>query len=368
MYPLKHSVVFMKLEILNPLKLLVFGVYFFGCLIRCADLRGKDPKVFTFKYNCNEDRDLNDNIYFREIYDGQLDFTFEESMPEDFSCTVFIVDANGFDRDRLSFYFTEFDMGDNCGPEETWLTIADSGWNLTIDSKPIPGLPSRLCGRTFADVGDNNKQFTTESAYLRIEYHANNPAVGSGFSLIIQHFSDPPCEKWQHRCDNGRCIDKSQTCSAINPCGDHSDCPDWITTGGIMGIVIGCTVAIGVAVLLFKYLPKYLKRRNDDDDEVDDDDDRDAQTGTNRQMAEFSRLHCSASPSDGRDITSSNGAKHQRYSPLGDSEVKPNHHSDNNINKDTEDYMPRPPPPSYDIAMNNDMYQSSGTREQQLGL
>ena len=49
-----------------------------------------------------------------------------------------------------------------------------------------------------------------------------------------------------------------------------------------MGIVIGCTVAIGVAVLLFKYLPKYLKRRNDDDDEVDDDDDRDAQVIVNR--------------------------------------------------------------------------------------
>ena len=52
------------------------------------------------------------------------------------------------------------------------------------------GLPSKLCGTTMPEEIDNSKQFTTVSRYLRIEYYGNKPPVGSGFSLIFQHFAD----------------------------------------------------------------------------------------------------------------------------------------------------------------------------------
>ena len=55
-------------------------------------------------------------------------------------CRLFVLSAgsHGFDRnDRMFFYFTKFDLGDNCGPDETWLSIVDG--DLTTEPDPIPG-------------------------------------------------------------------------------------------------------------------------------------------------------------------------------------------------------------------------------------
>ena len=58
-----------------------------------------------------------------------------------FDICPFIVATGGLDRDRLSFYFTHFDMGDDCGSGESWLEVADGGdpRDTTAKPKPIPG-------------------------------------------------------------------------------------------------------------------------------------------------------------------------------------------------------------------------------------
>lgn len=377
-----------------PLKLLVFGVYFFSCFIRCALLEKEsaqyDPRVFQFEDYCNEDGIYDLSLISYNIYKGQLTLQFKETMDDDFKCTV-IIGSKGFDRDRLSFYFTEFDMGDNCGPGESWLLVGEG--DMTVDPKPIPGLPLRLCGRTFADLGDDKKQFTTEWRHLRLSYHANKPPVGSGFSIIFQHFSDPPCEKWQFLCDNGRCIDKKLKCSGNNPCGDNTDCPatEGLSLGSIIGIVVGCTVGVGMAVFFYRYLPNVIKSSEDNTQ----------RTETDRETANFLRRPINTvPPTERRDETISYDMEPPRYSSLENAENKSNQSADITVNDarshepdiaqpggsrqvaipsaptshgaaeneeegDTDDYIP--PPPSYEMVMNyEEMYSVSDTNPNQV--
>ena len=54
---------------------------------------------------------------------------------------LFIVATGGME-DKLSFYFTKFDLGNECGPRETYLTLVDgSGWKYENDKNITGTIP-----------------------------------------------------------------------------------------------------------------------------------------------------------------------------------------------------------------------------------
>lgn len=57
------------------------------------------------------------------------------------------------------------------------------------------------------------------------------------------------CPENGHVCSNGRCIKKTFACNGYNSCGDGSECdPADMSTSSIVGIVVGCAVAIAFAI------------------------------------------------------------------------------------------------------------------------
>ena len=47
------------------------------------------------------------------------------SKVTDYAALTRISAPNGLDKDHLAFTFTRFDMGDNSGPGQTWLSVMD---------------------------------------------------------------------------------------------------------------------------------------------------------------------------------------------------------------------------------------------------
>lgn len=368
-------------------KLGILGICIFGYITIAVSLRN-----FTFTKYCVEDHYQRYQLSMigEDVYGGKLKFKYEADMPRRLNCTV-IIGARGFeDRDRMFFYITRFDLGDACGPGKTWLSVVEG--DLTTDPRPISGLPTRLCGRSTKYLSTT---FTTSWRHLQVEYHGNNPDVGSGFEIVFKHFGDPPCYKlFEYSCDNGRCIHNKLKCNGDDPCGDGSDCTSEavLSIGTILGIVgASCSILGGCAVACPR-LVKYCKSRPTP---YMPPSDRIQHLSTRLTTSEHSRAPYAMGDSDisrapdvpqheRRNITNRDAAEPPSYSSLidntnGFSDVRPSRNDvtrpdngamaddsvsppvpvDTEVDTDQNDsYMP--PPPSYDIAMTyKDIYKVS---------
>lgn len=372
-------------------KLGILGICIFGYITVAVSLRN-----FTFTKYCVEDhyQRYQLSMISEDVYGGVLQFKYEADMPRRLNCTV-IIGARGFeDRDRMFFYITRFDLGDGCGPGKTWLSVVEG--DLTIDPRPISGLPTRLCGRSTQYLSTT---FTTSWRHLQVEYHGNNPDVGSGFEIVFKYFGDPPCYKqFEYLCDNDRCIHNKLKCNGDDPCGDGSDCTSKIalSTGTILGIVGACCSVLGGFAVICPRLVRCFKSRPTP---YRPSPDRNQRLNTRLTTPEFSRAPHAPRDSDvsrapyvpryeRRNITDRDAAEPPSYASLKDntnsfSDVRPSGNDvtrpdngamaadsatpsapvDTEVNTDQNDsYMP--PPPSYDIAMSyKDIYKVSGPEE-----
>ncbi|KAL3860801.1 hypothetical protein ACJMK2_010868 [Sinanodonta woodiana] len=175
------------------------------------------------------------SMIFGDIYMGRLSLArpFTDS---NLDCVV-TIESWSFSP-YITFHFEEVDF-ESLDCTDSYISFQD-GKNEVSTS--VAGLPIKLCGRNKTTYG----VYSTSARYLRIHYKGN-PNM-SKFSIIFNCFDVGMCESYEYKCDNGWCINNDLNCNGYNPCGDNSDCQVKLSTGAVIGIVIGCVVFVGLII------------------------------------------------------------------------------------------------------------------------
>ncbi|KAL3860799.1 hypothetical protein ACJMK2_010866 [Sinanodonta woodiana] len=170
----------------------------------------------------------------KHIYTGKL--LVASSDFDNFIDCVVIIESWYFNP-YIAFHFEQasFDASDCV---DSYVTFQDGNEE---SSPSVEGMTSTTCGRN-----KTTKVFSTTSRYLRIHYRGNPSKYH--FSIIFNCFEKGPCDSYEYECDSGWCINDELKCNGFNPCGDHSDCHLKLSSGAVVGIIVGCIFFVGIAV------------------------------------------------------------------------------------------------------------------------
>ncbi|KAK3598885.1 hypothetical protein CHS0354_036188 [Potamilus streckersoni] len=137
----------------------------------------------------------------------------------------------------IAFHFEQvsFDTSD-C--TNSYVTFQDGNED---NSPSVEGMMNTTCGRN-----KTTNVFSTTTRYLRIHYRGNPSKYH--FSIIFNCYEKGPCDSYEYECNSGWCINDELKCNGFNPCGDHSDCHLKLSSGAVVGIVVGCIILVGISV------------------------------------------------------------------------------------------------------------------------
>ncbi|KAK3598882.1 hypothetical protein CHS0354_036185 [Potamilus streckersoni] len=175
------------------------------------------------------------SMILEDVYLGRL-LVAHPFSDNNLDCVV-IIESWSFNP-YITFHFEEV-VFESLDCTDSYVTFQD-GKNEVSTS--VAGLQITMCGRNKTTSGI----YSTTNRYLRIHYRGNPNR--SKFSIIFNCYDVGSCDSFEYKCDNGWCINNDLNCNGYNPCGDNSDCQMKLSTGAVIGIVIGCIVLVGLTI------------------------------------------------------------------------------------------------------------------------